>query len=408
MDLSLLRTGLEFQDVLIAPAESNVHPNEVSIATNVTNTISLTLPFLASVGMDEAGCALAIDLARAGGMGIVRDDMPVGKQVEQVRRVKRAEAEMVTDPITIAPDSALAEALDLMTTYKVSALPVIDGQRKVVGILTRRDVRFVEDYASPVSHFMTSENLVTVNRKVNHQQAKQILQERKVEKLIVLDDQGRCAGLVTVRDIEMLSQNPQATRDAQKRLRVGACVGIAKDGLDRAMALADAGADVVIVESLQANAKDMAGTVSRIRQQRTSEVQVIAGGILTPEAAQSMVDNGADAIKISLPDPNHSPLRQVGVGIPAFTALIEVAQECDRLNVPVLFDGAMGDAATFAKVMAAGASCVMLGSYDRKEDAHAIQPTIEELSNGLKQAMAYAGAADLEILRRQAHFIKAK
>lgn len=452
--MSPMREGICFDDVLLVPAETSVKPADVSVKTRLTNRIELAIPVVSAGHETVTESAMAIALARLGGLGVIHDNMPLGKQVEEVRRVKRAEAEMITNPITISPDSALAEALDLMQTYHVSGLPVVDGSQKVVGILTKRDIRFSEDYARPVKEVMTADNLVTVNGRVSQDEAKRILQERKVEKLIVLDEQGRCAGLMTVRDIETLAHYAEATRDDQKRLRVGAAVGLGKDAVDRAMAMADAGLDVVFVDVAHAHTRDVVGTVSQIRQQRTSEVQIVAGNVATADAARALVDNGADAIKVGVGGTRCSAQRHVGVGMPQMAALIEVAEECERMGVPMIVDGGVSCPASLAKALGAGASvamfaCALAGtdeapgevvyadgglqkfvasanvmrkpttgldpySMERNFDGQLVSykggvaHTVKGLVSGVKSAMAYAGAADIETLHRNAQFVKTK
>lgn len=297
---SVIREALGFDDVLMVPGETHVIPQDVSTRTRLTREIELSIPVI-SAGLDYVTeSAMAIALAQLGGIGIIHDNMPLGKQVEEVRRVKRAEGTIVTSPITVSPESSVAEALDLMTTYHISGLPVIEQpSQQVVGIITHRDIRFFEDYAQPVSELMTHK-VVTVPEGITHAEAKKLMHQNRIEKLVIVDAQGRCAGLVTVKDIEKLSLFPHAARDAQGRLRVGAAVGLGKDAVDRANAMADAGLDVVFVDVAHGHSREAAGTVSMIRQQRSSNVQVVAGNVVTADAARSLIDAGADAIKVGL------------------------------------------------------------------------------------------------------------
>lgn len=420
---SVIREALRFDDVLLVPAESNVKASEVSVQTRLTRSISLNMPLVSAGRADVTESAMAIAMAQLGGLGVIHDDMPMGKQVEEVRRVKRAEGDMVSNPITIAPDASVAEALDLMTTYKISGLPVIEQpSQRVAGIITRRDIRFFEDYAKPVSTLMTKE-VVTVQGKIEKEMAKNLFHQHRIEKLVVVDGQGRCVGLVTVRDIERLSRYPHASRDAQGRLRVGAAVGLGKDAFDRAAAMADAGLDAVFVDTEHAHSREAIGTVSRIRQQRSNDVQVIAGNVVTADAARSLIDAGADAIKVGV--------RTVsGVGMPQMAAILAVAELCALQNIPVILDGGARNAATLAKALAAGAESAMIGYlFSGTDEApgkvvyqdlqpckvvnNSSQPSrgsvaglAHELTEGLKAAMAHVGCRDLSSLRENAEFVR--
>lgn len=297
---SVIREALNFDDVLLVPAESHIKPDDVMTRTRLTRDIELNIPVIAA-GLDYVTeSKMAITIAQLGGIGVIHDNMPLGKQVEEVRRVKRSEGNMVLSPITISPESSVAEALDLMTTYRISGLPVIEQpSQKVIGIITHRDIRFFEDYAKPVTELMTTK-VITVPEGITQADAKKILHENRIEKLVVVDAQGRCTGLVTVKDIEKLSRYPQAARDSLGRLRVGAAVSAGKDAVDRASAMTDAGLDVVFVDVAHGHTRDAVGTVSLIRQQRSSAVQVVAGNVVTADGARSLIDAGADAIKVGI------------------------------------------------------------------------------------------------------------
>ena len=346
-----IRDTVNFDDVLLIPSETGVKPADVVTKTRLTKALSLNIPLISAGADNVTESPMAIALARLGGLGVIHDNMPPGKQVEEVRRVKRAEGNIVSNPITISPDSSIAEALDLMTTYKISGLPVIEQpSQKVVGIITSRDIRFFEDYAKPVSELMTK-NVITVKDKIEKSLAMQLLHKHRIEKLVMVDDQGRCTGLITVKDIEKLSRFPHAARDAQGRLRVGAAVGVGKDAIDRAAAMTDAGLDVVFVDVAHAHTKDALGTVSRIRQQRTSEVQVIAGNVATAEAARSLIDAGADAIKVGIGATCCAACRRAaGVGMSQLQAILDVVEECGLQDIPVIADGGVTDPARLAKV----------------------------------------------------------
>lgn len=358
---SVIREGLSFDDVLLVPSETHIKPDEVVTRSRLTREIELSIPFIAA-GLDYVTeSKMAIALAQLGGIGVIHDNMPLGKQVEEVRRVKRAEGNIVTNPITVSPESSVAEALDLMTTYRISGLPVIEQpSQKVIGIITHRDIRFFEDYAKPVSELMTAK-VITVPQGIQHDEAKRIMHENRIEKLVIIDEQGRCAGLVTVKDIQKLSRYPQAARDMYGRLRVGASVSLGKDAVDRAGAMADAGLDVVFVDVAHGHSRDAVGTVSMIRQQRSSNIQVVAGNVATADAARSLIDAGADAIKVGIGASGCSAARsQLGIGMPQLTAVLEVVEECALQNIPVIVDGGIRTPAAIAKAIAAGAESVMI------------------------------------------------
>lgn len=456
---SVIREGLSFDDVLLVPAETHVKPDEVLTRTRLTREIELSIPIVAA-GLDYVTeSKMAIALAQLGGLGVIHDNMPLGKQVEEVRRVKRAEGNIVTNPITISPDSSVAEALDLMTTYRISGLPVIEQpSQRVIGIITNRDLRFFEDYAKPVSELMSS-NVVTVSQGIQHDEAKRLMQQHRIEKLVIIDDQGRCAGLVTVKDIEKLARFPQAARDMHGRLRVGAAVTLGKDAVDRANAMADAGLDVVFIDVAHGHSRDAVGTVSMIRQQRSSNVQIVAGNVATSDAARSLIDAGADAIKVGIgPTCGSATRAQAGIGMPQLTAVLEVVESCEMQNIPVMVDGGILSPAHLAKAIAAGAETAMIGDLfagtDEApgvvmyQDAHAYKvvnpaakaqhrPTttslvhdpfrldedgvdtsvpyrgavgqvVNQLVGGLKTAMAYTGNANIAEMRDNAELIKTK
>lgn len=454
-----VKEQLNFDDVLLLPGETNVKPADVSLKTRLTKSIELNIPLVAAGSDNVTESAMAITLAQLGGIGVIHDNMPLGKQVEEVRRVKRAEGDIVQNPITISPESSVAEALDLMTTYKISGLPVIEQpSQKVVGIITNRDLRFFEDFAKPVSELMTKD-VVTVKGKPEKAYIKQLLHERRIEKVVVVDDQGRCVGLVTVKDIEKLSRFPSAARDQHGRLRVGAAVSIGKDAIDRAAAMTDAGLDVVFIDVAHAHTKDVAQTVSRIRQQRTSEVQIVAGNVATANAARSLIDAGADAIKVGMGSSTGAIIRgMLGIGVPQFSAVLAVVEQCEMQDIPVLVDGGINDAGALVKALAAGAeSAVMSQLFAGTDEApgevvfeaghvykvvnpqakaqhrpsHTTQVVdpyridkdpvdtsvpyrgsvthmVNQLVTGLRTAMAYTGSKDLRDLRELAEFVRAK
>lgn len=454
----VMRETFNFDDVLLVPAESHVKPEEVVTRTRLTRNIELSVPLL-SAGLDYVTeSAMAIAMAQQGGLGVIHDKMPMGKQVEEVRRVKRAEGRMVTNPITISPDSSVAEAIDLMKNYRISGLPVVDGaSQKVVGIITHRDVRFYEDEAKPVSELMTT-RVVTVQRGIGDAEARRLMHENRIEKLVVLDEQERCAGLITVKDFEKLSRYPDATRDALGRLRVGAAVSLGKEAVDRASAMADAGLDVVFVDAAHGHMRDVISTVSMIRQQRTSEVQVVAGNVVTADAARSLADAGADAIKVGIGACRASASRNLaGVGMPQLSAVLDVVEQCDLMGIPVIVDGGVCCPGDFAKAIAAGAESVMLGhvfagadeapgkivyrdtlaykvagsdaARNRPQGSASVTDALHldtiatdtsvpyrggvaqivaHMMTGLRTAMAYTGCKDITAFREMAELVRAK
>ncbi len=356
--------ALTFDDVLLVPRASEVVPSEVSLKTRLTRTISLNAPLISAAMDTVTESPMAIALAQAGGIGVIHKNMPIGKQVEEVRRVKRFVSGVVTDPITISPESSLAEALDLMKNYGISGIPVVeDSTRKVVGILTNRDVRFVDNTDRPVKELMTHENLVTVRPGTDKDQAQKLLHEHRLEKLIVVDDQGRCAGLITVKDIERAILNPEASKDADGRLLVAAAVGVGKDAIDRAMAMADAGLDLVVVDTAHGHAKAVLDTVRQIRQMRSKDIQVMAGNVATGSGATALIEAGADAVKVGVGPGSICTTRIIaGVGVPQLSAVKDVVAACRTTDVPVIADGGIKHSGDIAKAIGAGASAVMVGS----------------------------------------------
>lgn len=357
-----IHEAFSFDDVLLMPRESNVKPAQISTKTRLTKTIELNIPLISAGRDNVTESPMAIAMAHLGGLGIIHNNMTLGKQVEEVRRVKRAEANLVQNPITVSPDASVAEAVDLMTTYKISGIPVIESpSQKVIGIITYRDIRFFEDYAKPVSELMSKE-VVTAKAGVALEVAKKLMHEHRIEKLVVVDAEGRCVGLITVKDIDKLSRFPAATRDKHGRLRVGAAVGLGKDAWDRAIAMTDAGLDVVFIDTAHAHSREVLGTISHIRQQRTSEVQIVAGNVVTPEAARSLVDAGADAVTVGIGAKVISASRRVaGVGMPQLKAVLDVVDQCQMMSTPVIVDGGIYGSAELAKAIGAGAEAAVIG-----------------------------------------------
>ena len=358
-----LTEGLTFDDVLLVPAASEIHPNDANTRTQLTKKISLAIPLI-SAAMDTVTEAhMAIAMAQAGGIGILHRNMSTAEQVEEVRRVKRFESGMVVNPITIHPDATLGEALDLMKAYRISGIPVTESGGKLVGILTHRDVRFAENRAQPVRELMTSENLVKVVGKTSKDEAKRLLHKHRIEKLLVVDETGRCTGLITVKDIEKSDMYPNASKDAHGRLLVGAAVGTGNTGMERAKAMAEAGLDVLIIDTAHGHSKSVIETVARVRQEiAPSNMQIIAGNIATADAAKALIDAGADAVKVGIGPGSICTTRVVaGVGVPQLTAIMGAAEACAKKGIPVIADGGIKYSGDLAKAIAAGADCIMMG-----------------------------------------------
>ncbi|MGH2971257.1 MAG: IMP dehydrogenase [Gaiellaceae bacterium] len=358
LDRKFAREGLTFDDVLLVPAESAVLPNEVSTRTRLTGTISLSIPIVSAAMDTVTEARLAIALAREGGIGVVHRNLSIEAQVAEVDKVKRSEAGMIVEPVTLPPDARVREALQLMSHYKVSGVPITDGDGILVGILTNRDLRFEDDVEQPVSALMTTRNLVTAPVGTTLAEAEDILHRHKIEKLPVVDADGRLRGLITVKDIQKKTQFPDATKDDRGRLCVGAAVGVGPDALERAQALAAAGADVLVVDTAHGHS---AGVIEMVRRIKSAVgVEIIAGNIATGEAAVALVDAGADAVKAGIGGGSICTTRVVaGVGVPQVTAVYDVAQAVD---VPVIADGGITSSGDIAKAIAAGADTVMLGS----------------------------------------------
>ncbi|MBL8704573.1 MAG: IMP dehydrogenase [Rhodospirillales bacterium] len=358
-----IREALTFDDVLLEPAASAVLPAETSTRTRLTKTIELGIP-LASAAMDTVTeSSMAIAMAQAGGIGVVHKNLDIARQANEVRRVKKFESGMVVNPVTIHPDQTLADALGLMAEHRISGIPVVArGTGKLVGILTNRDVRFATVPTEPVSQLMTKEGLVTVREGVDRAEAKRLLHQHRIEKLLVVDDAYRCIGLVTVKDIEKSQAHPFACKDEKGRLRVAAATGVGDDGFRRAEALLDAEVDVIVVDTAHGHSRGVLLAVERIKR-ISNYTQVIAGNVATAEGVRALVDAGADAVKIGIGPGSICTTRIVaGVGVPQLTAVLDGAEEALKSGVPVIADGGIKFSGDLAKALAAGASCAMVGS----------------------------------------------
>ncbi len=353
-------TGLTFDDVLLRPAESDIVPSQAITKTRLTREIALNIPVL-SAAMDTVTEAdMAIVMAQLGGIGVLHRNLTIEEQCDAVRRVKRFESGMVINPITIRPDATLGEAQALMAQNRISGIPVVDERGVLAGILTNRDVRFADNPSQPVRELMTSDNLATVSEGVSQDEARRLLHQRRIEKLLVVDDAYKCIGLITVKDIEKAVLNPDATKDASGRLRVAAATTVGDKGFERTEALVDAECDVVVIDTAHGHNRDVAKAVQRVKN-LSNAVQVVAGNVATAEAARALADAGADAIKVGIGPGSICTTRIVaGVGVPQLTAIMEAAGAAG--DVPVIADGGLRTSGDAAKALAAGASCVMIGS----------------------------------------------
>jgi len=357
--------GLAFDDVLLRPGLSAVMPSATNIATKLTRLISLNLPIVSAAMDTVTEARLAIAMAEAGGIGVIHRNLDPADQAEEVRKVKRFESGMVVDPITIFPDATLADALALMKRASISGIPVVEPNGgkpgRLIGILTNRDVRFADDPRQPVIELMTRK-VVTVGEGVSHEEARRLLHHNRIEKLVVVDDSGRCVGLITVKDIEKATAHPNAAKDADGRLRVAAATSVGDKGFERAERLMAAGVDCLVVDTAHGHSEQVLSQVKRIAR-ATNKVSVIAGNVATREGAKALIDAGADAIKVGIGPGSICTTRIVaGVGVPQLTAILEAAEAARAEGVPVIADGGVKYSGDLAKAIAAGADCVMIGS----------------------------------------------
>ena len=363
----LLREALTFDDVLLRPGLSELLPGDADIRTRITREIALNIPIVASAMDTVTEAKMAIAMAQAGGLGVVHRNLSAEQQAAQVRQVKKFESGMVVNPLTIAPDATLADALALMKDHGISGIPVVEGggdgrAGKLVGILTNRDVRFADDPRQKVSELMTRERLITVREGVTQAEAKRLLHQHRIEKLLVVDDQYRCVGLITVKDMEKAVANPHACKDEQGRLRVAAATTVGDNGFDRSGRLIDAGVDLLVVDTAHGHSRAVLDAVTRIKRM-SNAVQVVAGNIATAEGAQALIGSGADAIKVGIGPGSICTTRIVaGVGVPQLTAILDAVEVASKTDTPVIADGGIKYSGDLAKALAAGAACGMVGS----------------------------------------------
>ncbi|WP_185982732.1 IMP dehydrogenase [Aureimonas mangrovi] len=462
-------TALTFDDVLLQPGHSEVMPGQVDVRTRITRTIDLNIPILSAAMDTVTESRLAIAMAQAGGIGVIHRNLTPEQQAEEVRQVKKFESGMVVNPVTIGPDATLGDARALMSYHRISGIPVVEnggsgGQTRgrLVGILTNRDVRFASDDRQTIAELMTRENLVTVRETVDQEEAKRLLHRHRIEKLLVVDEQGHCIGLITVKDIEKSQLNPNAAKDPQGRLLAAAATSVGEDGFERAERLIDAGIDLLVVDTAHGHSQKVLDAVARVKKLSNS-CQVLAGNVATPTGAQALIDAGADGIKVGIGPGSICTTRIVaGVGVPQLSAIMDAVGVADKAGVPVIADGGIKFSGDLAKALAAGASAAMVGSLlagteespgevylhqgrsykayrgmgsvgamargsaDRYFQAEvrdtlklvpegiegqvaykgAVSAVLHQLTGGLRAAMGYTGAKTLEDFRQNATFVR--
>ena len=356
-----IKKSLSFDDVLIKPARSSVLPTDVETSTKITSKITLGIPLLSSAMDTVTEYKLAIAVAQAGGMGILHKNMPIALQAQNVSKVKKFETGMVIDPLTISPNASLSDALDLMKNNEISGIPVVDTHDKLLGILTNRDVRFARDMSQKINELMTSENLITVNEGISTEDAKNLLHQHRIEKLMVTDETGKCIGLITVKDIEKSQLNPYASKDSKGRLLVGAAIGVGSEAMTRAEQLIDAGVDVLVIDTAHGHSEKVISTLKNIKSKFS--IDVIVGNVATLEATNELINEGADCVKVGIGPGSICTTRVVaGIGVPQFSAIIDCAEIADRKGVPLIADGGIKYSGDIAKALGAGANAVMIGS----------------------------------------------
>ena len=352
---------LAFDDVMMKPGASSVLPSNVSVQTQLTKAIKLSVPIMAAAMDTVTEAPMAIAMAQAGGLGVIHKNLDPTTQADHVRSVKRFESGMVANPITIAPDATLGDLMALKEKHRISGIPVVDANGKLEGIITNRDVRFATDMNSKVADLMTR-TLVTVREGVDRDEAKRLLHKHRIEKLLVVDDAGTCVGLITVNDMEKAADHPHAAKDDKERLLVAAATGIGDNGMERAERLIEAGCDVIIVDTAHGHSANVLAQVTRIKK-LSNKVQIIGGNVATAEGVKALIDAGADAVKVGIGPGSICTTRVIaGVGVPQFSAVLECAEEGAKAGIPVIADGGIKLSGDLAKAIAAGAGVVMIGS----------------------------------------------
>ncbi|WBL26458.1 IMP dehydrogenase [Zunongwangia sp. HGR-M22] len=458
----ILGEGLTYDDVLLVPAFSEVLPREVNIQTKFTKNITINVPIVSAAMDTVTESRMAIAMAREGGIGVLHKNMTIEQQALKVRKVKRAESGMIIDPVTLPISSTVQDAKDLMKEHSIGGIPIVDDEGKLIGIVTNRDLRFEKNHKRRIAEVMTSENLVTVAEGTSLDQAEDILQENKIEKLPVINKEKKLVGLITFRDITKLTQKPNANKDSYGRLRVAAAIGVTGDAVERAEALYNAGVDAIIIDTAHGHTKGVVYVLKEVKA-KFPELEVVVGNIATGEAAKYLVEAGADAVKVGIGPGSICTTRVVaGVGFPQFSAVLEVAAAIKGTGVPVIADGGIRYTGDIPKALAAGADCVMLGSLlagtkespgetiiyegrkfksyrgmgsveamkkgskdryfqDVEDDIKKLVPegivgrvpykgeleeSIHQFVGGLRAGMGYCGAKDIEALKEHAKFVK--
>ncbi len=458
-----LEDALSFDDVLLIPGYSQFLPAQTSLVTKFTRNIPLNIPIVSAAMDTVTGSSLAIAMAQLGGIGVIHKNLSPAEQAQEVASVKRHESGMVVNPITIHPNQSLAEALTLMRTHKISGVPVVSPRKKrLLGILTNRDVRFANDQTIKVKDLMTKRNLVTVTEHVSPDEAKRLLHHYRIEKLLVVDEARRCIGLITVKDMEKATNFPNANKDAQGRLRVAAAVGVGEKELERAQILIEAGVDALVIDTAHGHTQTVLDQLKTLQTMKTG-ADIAVGNIATPEAAKMLIDAGADAVKIGIGPGSICTTRIVaGVGVAQFSAVMNAAAICQQAGVPAIADGGIKYSGDLAKALAAGAHSAMIGSLlagvdeapgevflyqgrtyksyrgmgsagamargsadryfqEQVSDSHKFVPegvegrvphkgplsgVIHQLTGGLKAALGYTGCKDIQTLQKQAKFCR--
>jgi IMP dehydrogenase len=356
------KEGLTFDDVLLIPGKSEVFGKEIDVTTELSPDLKLNIPFLSSAMDTVTESALAIAIAREGGVGIIHKNMTIAQQAQEVDRVKRSESGVITNPFSLTPDHKVYDAEELMSKYRISGVPIVNSENKLVGILTNRDLRFVHDYSIAIRDVMTKDNLVTASVGTTLEQAEGILQKHKIEKLPLVDEHNVLKGLITIKDIEKAIQFPNAAKDKHGRLLVGAAISASKDGMERATALVEAGVDAIVVDSAHGHHIDILNTVKRIRTQYP-DLTIIAGNVATGEGTKDLIEHGASIVKVGIGPGSICTTRVIaGIGVPQITAIYDCATVARKYNVPIIADGGIKYSGDITKAIAAGANAVMLGS----------------------------------------------
>ena len=358
----IIEESYTFDDVLLQPAYSKIGPADANVGTFITKNIKLNIPLISAAMDTVTEHRLAITMAQLGGIGVLHKNFSIKEQASEVKKVKKFEAGMVVNPVTIKPDQSLGDAFKLMEKNKISGIPVVEGlKNKLVGILTNRDVRFANDLNQTVSALMTK-NVITVKESVSKEDARKLLHQHRIEKLVVVDDDGYCVGLITVKDMEKSQNHPDACKDKQGRLRVAAATGVGKDGLSRAEALIDAGVDVLVVDTAHGHSRMVLDTVSKISKM-SKEVALIGGNVATGDATKALIDAGANGVKVGIGPGSICTTRMVaGVGVPQLSAIIDCVEVANKFSVPIIADGGIKYSGDIAKAIAGGSSAVMVGS----------------------------------------------